>query len=42
MLVEMIPGGQAGGSNTDYDFGVARLMNDLIFADRFGGAPQDE
>jgi len=30
------------GSNTDYDFGVARLRNDLIFADRFGSGPLDE
>jgi len=33
---------QASGSNTDYDFGVARLMNDFIFADRFGTTPQDD
>jgi uncharacterized delta-60 repeat protein len=33
---------QASGSNTDYDFGVARLRNDLIFADRFGSGPLDE
>jgi len=33
---------QASGSNTDYDFGVARLENDLIFADRFGSSPQDD
>lgn len=32
---------QASGSNTDYDFGVARLKNDLIFADRFGTTLQD-
>jgi uncharacterized delta-60 repeat protein len=33
---------QASGSNTDYDFGVARLRNDLIFANRFGSSPQDD
>jgi uncharacterized delta-60 repeat protein len=33
---------QASGSNTDYDVGVARLRNDLIFANRFGSSPQDD
>ena len=33
---------QASGSNTGYDFGVARLENDLIFANRFGSSPQDD
>lgn len=33
---------QASGSNTDYDFGVARLKNDLIFANRFGSSLQDD
>lgn len=33
---------QAGASNTDYDFGIARLKNDLIFVDRFGNNPEDE
>lgn len=33
---------QASGSNTDYDFGVARLMNDQIFIDRFGKTLQDD
>ena len=32
---------QASGSNTDYDFGVARLENDLIFANSFGSSPLD-
>lgn len=32
---------QASGSNTDYDFGVARLENDLIFANTFGSSPLD-
>lgn len=34
--------GSVENSGGNYDFGVARLQNDLIFSNRFGSTPQDD